>query len=304
MSRTRPRTMSRRNTIRKKPSYAHAVLSESAQILANAGHSPKQLVEEFREICSTIPEPSRVFDPRCVPYVGGLPHILTHWFTDPAYVDTVGKPIALRLRSRGPCLAALIRHVLPNHQSDYVADSLLKTGAVRRRAGLYTPTDRYIPFVNHSPISQMHGLASLARLLGTLQHNAASQGENAGLLERSVKNPHIPISALPSIRRRIKRDVDALLWKLNGYLRRREVEPGSEPTTSVGVSAYAFEDPQGDDAQGVAKSPAGAHSTHATLRGKPQRTISQGNRPTPTRHSRRKDTRQQVVHTQRRSHLE
>ena len=270
---TRPRTMSRRSAIRKKPSYSHAVLSESAQILVNTGHSPKQLLEEFREICGAIPEPSRVFDPRCVPYVEGLPHILAHWFTDPAYVDTQGKPIALRLRSRGPCLAALIHHVLPNHESDYVADSLLKTGAVRRRAGLYTPVDRYIPFVNHSPIAQMHGLASLARLLGTLQHNAASQEESARLFERSVKNPHIPISALPVIHRRIKRDVDALLWKLDGYLRRREVKPGSEPTTSVGVSAYAFEDPKANDARGAAKPASRARSTHMTRREKLRRTI-------------------------------
>lgn len=151
--------------------------------------------------------------------------------------------------------------------------AVLKKDPAERRAGLYIPVDRYIPFVNHSPIAQMHGLASLARLLGTLQHNAASQEESARLFERSVKNPHIPISALPIIHRRIKRDVDALLWKLDGYLRRREVEPGSEPTTSVGVSAYAFEDPEANGSRGAAKSHSGTHSAHATRRGKPRRTI-------------------------------
>ena len=270
---TRPRTMSSRSAIRKSNSYAHAVLAESAHILVRTGHSPKQLLEEFREICGAIPEPSRVFDPRCVPYVEGLPHILAHWFTDPAYVDAQGKPIPLRLRSRGPCLAALIRHVLPSHESDYVADSLVKTGAIRRRGGLYTPIDRYVSFIKHAPMSQMHGLASLARLLGTLQHNAACHEDSAMLLERSVKNPHIPISALPTVHRRIKRDVDALLWKLDGYLRRREVEPGSEPTTSVGVSAYAFEDPTANNTRRSAKSMMSARSNHAELRRRPGRMI-------------------------------
>ena len=262
---TRPRTMSSRSAIRKNNSYAHAVLAESAHILVRTGHSPKQLLEEFREICSAIPEPSRVFDPRCVPYVEALPHILAHWFTDPAYVDAQGKPIPLRLRSRGPCLAALIHHVLPNHESDYVADSLVKTGAVRRRGRLYTPVDRYVSFIKHAPIAQMHGLASLARLLGTLQHNADCHEDSAMLLERSVKNPHIPISALAGVHRRIKRDVDALLWKLDGYLRRMEVEPGSEPTTSVGVSAYAFEDPKVTETQRVATSLMSPRPNHAAF---------------------------------------
>ena len=45
------------------------------------------------------------------------------------------------------------------------------------------------------------------------------------------------------IHRRIKREVTALLWKLDGYLRSWEVEPGSERTTRVAVGAYASEDP-------------------------------------------------------------
>lgn len=270
---TRPRMMSSSSAIRKSNSYAHAVLAESAHILVRTGHSPKQLLEEFREICGAIPEPSKVFDPRCVPYVEGLPHILAHWFTDPAYVDAQGKPIPLRLRSRGPCLAALIRHVLPNHESDYVADSLVKTGAIRRRGGLYTPIDRYVSFIKHAPIAQMHGLASLARLLATLQHNAACHEDSAMLLERSVKNPHIPISALPTVHRRIKRDVDALLWKLDGYLRRREVEPGSEPTTSVGVSAYAFEDPTANATRRGTKSMMSARPNHHVFRRRQGRMI-------------------------------
>jgi hypothetical protein len=268
---TRPRTTSSPSAIRKNHSYAHAVLAESAQILVNTGHSPKQLLEQFREICDAIPEPSKVFDPRCVPYVEALPHIIAHWFTDLSYVDGQGKPIPLHLRSRGPCLAALIRHVLPNHEADYVADSLVKMGAIRRRGGLYTPINRYVSFIKHTPIAQMHGLASLARLLGTLQYNAACHEDSARLLERSVKNPHIPISALPVVHRRIKRDVDALLWKLDGYLRRREVEPGSEPTTSVGVSAHAFEDPRASEARHDAKSSMSSRPNQAALRRMPGR---------------------------------
>jgi hypothetical protein len=53
----------------------------------------------------------------------------------------------------------------------------------------------------------------------------------------------VPIRALPEIHRRLKREITAVLWKLDGYLRSWEVKPGSEPTTSLGVGGYAYEDP-------------------------------------------------------------
>jgi hypothetical protein len=84
---------------------------------------------------------------------------------------------------------------------------------------------------------------SLAGMLRTVQHNISGADARSTLLERAAMNPSIPVRALPEIHRRIKREVTALLWKLDGYLRSWEVEPGSEPTTRLGVGAYAYEDP-------------------------------------------------------------
>jgi hypothetical protein len=252
---TRARNASSISAIRKSNSYAHAVLTESANILIKTGHSPRELVEEFRQICGAVPEPSRRFDPRCVAYVEGLPHIVAHWFADPAYVDDHGKPLPLRLRARGPCLANLIQHVLPGHDPDEVAESLIKIHAVRRRGTLYVPIDRRVSMIKHARSAQMHRLASLVGMLKALRHNVSDTEDSDALLERAIANPHIPVRALPAVHRRIKREVEAFLWKIDGYLRRCEVDPDSEPTTRVGVGAYAYGDPVVTGARGARKPP-------------------------------------------------
>ena len=90
---------------------------------------------------------------------------------------------------------------------------------------------------------QIHRLASLVGMLRALQDSVSDADNSTALLERTTTNPHIPVRLLPVVSRRVRREVEALLWKLDGYLRRCEVEPGSEPTIRVGVGAYAYEDP-------------------------------------------------------------
>jgi hypothetical protein len=231
------------------------VLRESVNILVQTGHSPKALAAAFRDICSAIPEPSLAFDPRSIPYVEGLPHVVAHWYADPSYVDRNGKPIALRLHARGRCLAILTRRVFPNRDPAEVAESLVNNRAVEKRAGLYLPKDRYVFFGHDAASAKTHVLASLVGLLRTVQHNLCCADESLSLLARAATNPYIPVRALPSVHRRIKREMGVLLFKIDSYLRRCEVKPGSEPTTCVGVGGYAFEDPMVTGAPAAAKMP-------------------------------------------------
>ena len=124
-----------------------------------------------------------------------------------------------------------------------VVRALTRTGAVRRRGKLFFVTGRYVWLTEDGPSVQVHGLTSMTGMLRTVQHNISCDDEHATLLERAAANPSIPVRALPMIHRRLKREVTALLWKIDGYLRRWEVDPGSEPTTRVGIGAYAYEDP-------------------------------------------------------------
>jgi Family of unknown function (DUF6502) len=223
--------------------YAQDVLRQTLAILVQTGHSPRELTRMFRDLSRTLAEPDRPFDPQAMPYVTGLSHIVAHWYSDPAFRDAAGLPRRIPLRGRGPCLANLIRRLFPHQDVTQVTQSLLRANAIRRRGRLYAPTDRYIELRRDLVGVHVHGLMALAGMLRTVQHNIAAGDSVETLLERSAMNPYIPVRALPEIHRRIKREVTALLWKLDGYLRSWEVEPGTETTTHVGVGAYAYEDP-------------------------------------------------------------
>lgn len=243
-------------------SYAEEVLSESATILVKTGHSPKELMQTFRQICRSLAEPPRPFDPGAIAYVVGLAHVVAHWYSNPAFRDSIGQPLRLPLQGRGPCLAKLIRRVFPRQDVRAVAGSLARAGAVTRQGRLYCPTGRYVSLTRDVPSVHIHALTSLVGMLRTVQHNiSCADDEHSRLLERAAASPCVPIRALPEIHRRIKRDVTALLWKLDGYLRSWEVKPGSEPTTHVGVGAYAYEDPIITGAAGKRASPADSRRT-------------------------------------------
>jgi hypothetical protein len=225
----------------KSRSYAQEVLSKSAIILVKTGHSPKELARTFRQICRTLEEPPHPFDPDAIPYLVGLSHIVAHWYSDPGYRDRRGEPLRVSLRGSGPCLANLIRRVFPRQDIEAVANALVRAGALQRRGRWYVPADRYVALTQD--VSSVHGLASIVGMLRTVQHNISCADKQCRLLERAAGNLYIPVRALPEIHRRLKRDMTALLWKLDGYLRSWEVEPGSEPTTRIGIGAYAYEDP-------------------------------------------------------------
>jgi hypothetical protein len=223
--------------------YAEEVLRETAQLLVTTGHAPQALVRRFGVICGEISAPAREFDPQEVPYFSGLSHIIAHWYTDPKYLDAADKPRPLPLHARGVSLASLIRRVFPQKDANEVAHSLVASGAVRRAGTRYVPVRRHVWWARTGPSVHVHGLTSLMGMLRTVGHNISRTQEEATLLERAATNPYIPIRVLPTIHRRIKREVSGLLVKLDGLLRLYEVAPGSEPTTRVGVGAYAYEDP-------------------------------------------------------------
>lgn len=171
-----------------------------------------------------------------------LPTIMTLWHEDPLYRDASHRPSRLKLRARGPCLAQLIRRASGHGDVRLIANSLVRSGAVERRGPWYTPAGRFVSFKDQPPAALAHTLMSTRALLGTIEHNLHTRDPREALLERLAFNSHIPVSALPTVHRYMKREGDNLLSRIDAYLRRWEVPAGSEPTVLVGFAAFAFED--------------------------------------------------------------
>jgi hypothetical protein len=221
--------------------YSWEFLEHLARILVDAGHSPKKMAREFREICQTLAEPERNWDPAELNYLADLPHVIACWQDDPQFLDAKGAPLRLPVRSKGPCLESLIARALPHEEPGAVIESLLRARGIRRRKGLYLPTGRQLLYRPQS--ARIHGLMSLLGMLRTIEHNVSSAGSQARLIERTAVNPRFPVRALPMFHSWLKGFASKFLWDADGNMRRREWESLSGPTVRVGVGVFAFEDP-------------------------------------------------------------
>jgi hypothetical protein len=169
-----------------------------------------------------------------------LPDIMARWYTDAAYVGTDGDPNVLSLRE----LNRLIRSVFKNATRptcQHVLNALIRAGAVRRMGARFAAVSRYVSFAEDAALAHEHSLKSLRRYLRTVQHNLATLNPEQRLLERSATNASIPASALPIIHRRFKREVGALLFRMDRYVRGFQVRSGN--VTTLSLNTYASEDP-------------------------------------------------------------
>jgi len=238
--------------------YSREFLEHLARILVDAGHSPKRLAREFREICQALPEPARKWNPQELNYVAGLAHVMACWHDDPLFLDAKGEPIPLPVRSRGPCLTSLIARALPNEEPGAVIESLIRARGIRRRAGLYLPTGRQLLFPQHT--GRVHGLMSLLGILRTIEHNVSPSGSATRIVERTAVNPRFPVRALPLFHRWLKASASKFLWEADGSMRRRGWESLPGPTLRLGVGVFAFEDPL-TTGQGAPRKPTRQRST-------------------------------------------
>lgn len=222
--------------------YSREFLQRIAHTLVDAGHSPRKLVREFREICSALPEPARTWNPvELNHYAVLLSRVLTCWHDDPQFLDEKGEPIALPVRSRGPCLVSLIARALPDEEPTAVIHSLVRARGIRRRGSLYLPADRQLLYQPQG--GRIHGLVSVLAHLRTLEHNVSQADSNTRLVERTTINPRFPVRALPMFHRWLKGFATKFLWDAEGNMRRRESERLPGPTIRLGVGVFAFEDP-------------------------------------------------------------
>jgi hypothetical protein len=169
------------------------------------------------------------------------PHVATLWLGDPAYRDPnqLFLPRRLRLRGSGPSLSKLIRRVWPTGDVAQIAEFLIQSGSVRRDGAYYELESRFIPFRADAATALSHTLKTVRSYVDTVAHNMACASQEDTWVERSATNRHIPSRAAPLIRRYVRRQVAALTARVDQYLRRLEVEPGSEDTVEIGVNAFA-----------------------------------------------------------------
>jgi hypothetical protein len=218
---------------------SYEFLMRLAHILVLSGHSPQRLLSQLRDICRTLKEPARRWDPARLGFLADLPHVIALWHSDPQYLGARGQPAILPLRGRRASLSLLIHRVLPGEDPKSVVRALLHLRGIRRRAGGYLPTGRHLSYREDS--GRVYSLNALLRMLRTVERNIAGK-KNTAIFERSAVNPNFPVRALRTFHRRFKSRASNFLWDTDGDMRRYEEEVKGGLRTRVGVEIFAFEE--------------------------------------------------------------
>jgi hypothetical protein len=211
------------------------------RVLAHCGCNSQAIEHEVMNACRRIPgswlsqaDLRDSLDPA---------HVMTLWFSDPACLDPLGRPQALRLRGPPVSLETLAHRIDPNLDVRFVVRYLEHGGALKRFGNRYLPKDRFLILRGRERMTPF--LRGLFGLLKTLEHNSQCGGRSAGWPERFSTNPRFPVSAVQSFEKRLRVLINGLLIKVDSDMHRHECAARKgERTVRMGVGVYQFvEDP-------------------------------------------------------------
>lgn len=213
------------------------------RILARCGGAPHDIVAAVGTACRHIPAAWRAKAREAEREIGDAAHVLTLWFTEPAYLDPLGEPRPLPLRGTSRSITALVRSVDRRLDAREALRYLLLTGAVRSTGARYVPRARSVLLRGARGPDYFRTLRVLENMLGTLEHNVRPQRAVRGWFEYFAENPHFPASARAAFDAHVNRLGKEFLYRLDAYMRRREIRrrPG-ELTVRLGIGMHLWED--------------------------------------------------------------
>lgn len=213
------------------------------RLLAQCGCEPGAVVEEVRRACGQIPR-RWVRQARAAPReISEATHVLTVWFSDPAYLDPAGLPRALPLRGSVRSLEALVASVNPTLNASEVLAYLLKSRALSRLGARYVPRGRALSLRGVRGPNEYRNLRGLLAMLRTLEHNGRPRRQAPSWFEFSAENPRIPKRACARYDEFVSIRAMRFLCDADAELRRLELtaKPG-EPTVRLGTGVYRYEE--------------------------------------------------------------
>jgi hypothetical protein len=214
------------------------------RVLARCGCTPEDIAREAEKACRKIPRslPSKAL--AALREMDDASHVLTLWFSDPAYLDSRGNPLPLPLRGAGGSLETLARRVDGGLDPREVLRYLSRRGALRRLGTRYVPKDRLLSLRGSGGPDNFRHLRGLLGMLRTLEHNGQPKGHVPGWFEVFAENPNFPLTAREAFDRRLRRMGMRFLCQVDADMHRRERSRRSDDgTVRMSVHVYRSEEP-------------------------------------------------------------
>ena len=232
----------------------HAIMKSAfVQAAQDTGESPRANASRIatltgltrREVTTLLQTPEDEA-PQVDHHRSRLQRVLSGWWTDPDFQDSLGAPASLPLRGAKISFATLVKRYSGEPRVLTILDELLRVKAVRKLTdGRYQALSRSFAPARWDPDGMTVIGEQLRDHLDTLVHNL--KHPSRPLYTRVIENAHLDPSYAPVIRRDLTAQTDTLVDSFDDALNNPDatVKPANEVKDAVrlGIAVYIFETP-------------------------------------------------------------
>jgi hypothetical protein len=193
------------------------VIRDLLDLFGHLGLDAGHLAARVAEI-----DPSKMASRRLYPHASAIGELLTAWHQDPQYLDDLGVPLPIRMRTGRRSFRFLADKTVPNMDPKTLLSELERIGAVTIDASGYIRVHmRSLPVYEDKHLAIQHTLISLDSFIRTLRHNLNSTASNSDqLFHRVAWNGDLDAGVIPRLKIRVKRHGQNFLESCDNWMTR------------------------------------------------------------------------------------
>lgn len=213
------------------------------RILARCGCEPSDIADAVEEACRKIPRGLAAKARAALREMDNASHVLTLWFSDPAYLDRRGRPVPLPLRGPGGSLETLAARADLHLDVRELLRYFARRKVLRRVGNRYLPKDRILNLRGAGGPENFRHLRGVLGMLRTQEHNGQPRRRAEGWYEVFAENPRFPVSARSAFDKSMRQWGNRMMLRADAEMHRYERgRKRGERTVRMGIGIYRFEE--------------------------------------------------------------
>jgi Family of unknown function (DUF6502) len=194
------------------------VIKDLLDLFGHLGLDPGRLAARVADVDQTAMASRKLY-----PHASAIGELLTAWHQDPEYLDNLGSPAPIRMRTRLRSFRNLASKTVPNMDPRTLLSELQQIGAVTIDTNGYIRVHmRSLPVYEDKRLAIQHTLVSLDSFIRTLRHNLDSTPSNSDqLFHRVAWNGDLDPREIPTLKIRVKRHGQNFLESCDNWMARR-----------------------------------------------------------------------------------
>jgi hypothetical protein len=173
-------------------------------------------------------DPTKMTSSGLYPYASAIGELLTAWHQTPEYLDNLGNPLPILMRTGHRSFRRLADKTVPNMDPKTLLSELERIGAVSIDGNGYIRVHvRSLPVYEDKHLAIQHTLISLDSFIRTLRHNLNSRTANSDqLFHRVAWNGDLGAREIPKLKIRVKKHGQSFLESCDNWMMRRTKSSG------------------------------------------------------------------------------